>query len=181
MKPGLFIFDLETSGLDPARNSILQAAWMIVRDGMVLKERCMDVHPEDGEEFCLEALDVNGFELSRIRKGKTLAYVLNCMKVDLQETVKGSELLRPCGHNVQFDISFILGKSRKYENLSSYIDFRRAVDTLSVLRWMDYNGDISLENYRLETVCRHFKIPVRAHDAMEDVRAVQKLLIYLKG
>lgn len=180
--PGLFIFDLETSGLDPSRNSILQAAWMIVRDGMVLKERCMDVHPEPCEEFCLEALDVNRFELSRIRNGKPLAYLYQCIISDMQETRKGSELLYPCGHNVQFDVSFLLAKHRrKYGDFSLYADFRRSIDTLSVLRWMDYNGQVKLENYKLETVCAHYKIPIKAHDALEDVWAVRKLLFHLKG
>jgi len=174
---GILYFDLETSGLDPVRHCILQAAWIIERDGEILVEREMDVRPFVGADLCLPALDVNGFTLERIKAGAFPERFLYTLLNDLESQVWGSEIVRPCGHNVQFDVSFLLAAAKRH-NISfiGQLDFTKMLDTVSILRFFDLCGKISLMNYKLETVCRYFNIPIQAHDALEDVRAVRTVL-----
>ena len=174
---GILYFDLETSGLDPARHCILQAAWIIERDGKILVERKIDVQPFAGADLCLPALDVNGFTLDRVRAGWYPEKFLYDLQQDLQSHVWGDEIIRPCGHNVQFDVSFLLAAAKRHNiHFIGQLDFTRMIDTVSILRFFDLCGKISLTNYKLETVCKHFNIPIKAHDALEDVRAVRIIL-----
>jgi exonuclease I len=41
---------------------------------------------------------------------------------------------------------------------------------------MDYKGEITLQNYKLETVAGHFGIELKAHDALSDVKATREII-----
>jgi len=45
---------------------------------------------------------------------------------------------------------------------------------------MDCDGEIELENYKLETVCAHFGITLYAHNAISDIKATRELYYLLK-
>lgn len=51
----------------------------------------------------------------------------------------------------------------------------KTIDPLSLLHILDGIGSISLENYKLETVCKHYDIPLDAHDALNDIKATREL------
>lgn len=173
MKPNIVYLDFETGGLDPKRHAILQAAWIVERNGEVLQERVFDVQPDKNDDLCIAALDVNGFDLPRCRAGKYMSHVLMVLKNDcLQVTMP-----RLCGHNVQFDISFLKeAADRAHENLFLYLDMQRFLDTAAIARYHDYMGNMLLINYKLTTLCEHFGIHNdREHDALGDVRATREL------
>ena len=54
----------------------------------------------------------------------------------------------------------------------------RHVDPLQILIWQDWLGQLSLPDYKLATVCRHYGIELgdQAHDALADVRAARALI-----
>ena len=173
MSPDILYFDFETSGLDPKRHAILQAAWILERGGKVITEKRFDVMAMYDDDLCLAALDVNGFTLDRVRRGCGLAQVISTLQADLN----GGPAVRPCGHNVQFDISFLFEAAHKSNIFLSGIDFTKIIDTRSIMCWLDYAGIVTgLPDCKLETVCDHFNIPIVAHDALEDVRAVRAVL-----
>jgi DNA polymerase III epsilon subunit-like protein len=179
MKPDILYLDFETSGLDPKRHSVLQAAWIVERNGEVLQERVFDVQPDPNDDLCLAALEVNHFGFSRMKAGKFMSYVLTVLKQDcLQVTTP-----RICGHNVQFDIGFLTAAADKaHENLFLYLDLKKFLDTAAIARYLDYQGVISVERYNLETCCNHFGIQNdREHDALGDIRATRKLFHILTG
>lgn len=172
MKPNIVYLDFETSGLDPCRHAILQAAWIIERNGEVLQERVFDVQPDRNDDLCMAALEVNGFDLPRCRAGKFMSYVLTVFKQDcLQVTAP-----RLCGHNIQFDLSFLKeAADRAHENLFLYLDMQKFLDTAAIARYLDYTGKLSLINYKLTTLSEHFGIEHKAHDALGDIRATREL------
>lgn len=177
-KNPIFYFDFETSGLDPFRHGIIQAAWIVENDGEIVEERTYDVALEPNTDICLEAIDVNSFTLERIKAGKSLSYVLEAMK----QSILPFNGIRPAGHNVQFDISFLMEAQKKIRNdISGYLKMKKAIDTVSILRFMDYKGLISLDNYKLTTVCQYLGISLNAHDALEDIRATRLVFLFLKG
>lgn len=167
-------FDFETGGLDPKRNPILQAAWIIEKDGTVVSERCYDVKPEQNAEFTLEALDVNNITLDRMRAGKELSYVLSAMIQDARAVMEGSSLIRLCGHNVHFDINFLATACDRFrEPLRQHIDLSSSLDTCAIARFLSYLGMIKVRNHKLVTLAEYFEIPINAHDALGDVLATR--------
>ena len=173
MSPNILYLDFETSGLDPKRHSVLQAAWILERNGEVIEERVFDVQPDKNDDLCLAALDVNGFDLPRCRAGKFMTYVLTVLKQDCLQVSSP----RICGHNVQFDISFLMAAADKaHENVFMYLDIKKFLDTAAIARFFDYQGLLSIDRYNLDACCNHFKIiNTKAHDALGDIRATREL------
>jgi len=90
----------------------------------------------------------------------------------------------PAGYNVRFDLDFLQSFFHKRGNrygTGSYQNWR-AIDVMQYVHFMDYSGKLSLNDYKLKTVCEHFGIEIIAHDAMSDIRATRNLLkILLKN
>ena len=81
------------------------------------------------------------------------------------------------GYNVEFDIDFIREFFKKCEDdfYDNWINNKR-IDPLYLLYIMDLKGLISLPNYRLKTVCKHYNIKLEAHDAFSDIKASIKVM-----
>ena len=173
----LFFFDVETGGLDPSRNPILQIAWIMDIDGVIVREQVYDVLPDPTDEFSIAALDVNAFTLERMRAGRPFSYVAASLKGQFAEHT-GVRFM-PVGHNVTFDISFIITAFKKSCTYISQIDFKRPLDTRSMAIYAAYQGFLNIENYKLKTLADHFEIPINAHDALSDIRATRSLFYKL--
>lgn len=91
------------------------------------------------------------------------------------------------GHNVSFDYQVLkhwairlLGEEEANERLLKKINSFEFLDTLPLVRWKIYSGELDIPNARLETVAKHFKIKTTDHNSASDVetsRAVAKLLL----
>jgi DNA polymerase III epsilon subunit-like protein len=176
VKPSILYLDFETTGLDSKCHGIVQAAWIGERDGTVLMERSFDVYPGFDADFNLHALDVNGFDLPRIKNGKSLSYILTCLNLDLHEVAFSSEKVRVCGHNVRFDMDFLQAACVQTNTKLWEIDWFRPLDTRSLAIFLEMAGRIPLvPNFKLELLCSRMGIPINAHDALEDIRATRAL------
>lgn len=173
MKPNIIYLDFETSGLDPKRHAVLQAAWIVERNGEVLQERVFDVQPDKNDDLCMAALEINNFTLDRCKAGKYMSNVLSVFKQDCLQAAAP----RLCGHNIQFDLSFLReAADRAHENLFLYLDTKKYLDTAAIARYLDYMGELSLDRYNLDACCTHFGIVNdKAHDALGDIRATRRL------
>lgn len=91
------------------------------------------------------------------------------------------------GHNVSFDYEVLkhwairlLGEEEAKERLLNKINSFEFLDTLFLVRWKMYSGDLDIPNAKLETVAKHLKIKTTDHTAASDVetsRSVAKLLL----
>jgi DNA polymerase-3 subunit epsilon len=173
----IMYFDFETSGLDPKRHAILQAAWIIEKDGKIVAEKCFDVLPEEYADLCLGALAVNNFTLERIRAGKPLSYVMCSMVQDLRSAMSGASLVTLCGHNVHFDIGFLVEAADKTrENVRNHVSLSGALDTCAIARFYSHLELIKVRNHKLTTLAEYFSIAINAHDALGDVKATREVL-----
>lgn len=177
----IFYFDVETSGLDPNRHGILQIAWIIEVDGEMKLRQCFDVQPCGDVDLSLAALSVNDFTLERIKSGAHPSVVLQAMETDLI-THRGGQPYYPCAYNAPFDISFLreLCDRLRDNTVMHYVDFKRTLDPLAILRYMDFKGMVNLDNYKLSSACRHFNIDIDPHDAASDITATRELFHKLK-
>jgi DNA polymerase-3 subunit epsilon len=184
MSESIFFFDTETGGLDPKRHDILQASWIIEKNGAVIVERVFDVKPDPCSDICMAALEVNNFSIERMMAGKERVMVLEILRQDVAAAVGGGKALYPCGHNVRFDVDFLHALAQKgsetwwlnFSPQTQYIMLKKQLCTLSMCHILDYRGLLSLQDYKLVSICKHLGIEnINAHDALSDVRATREL------
>jgi DNA polymerase III epsilon subunit-like protein len=168
-----FIFaDVETSGLDASRHGILQFAWIVEKDGELIEESRWDVQLFPDQDVCTQALEVNGFTLERIKHGMDPSILARLLKRSFF-SVGPSPIV---GHNVMFDFGFLIElNKRTNSNFMSSVDFHQVIDTLALARWFQIAGIIDPPNCKLKSLCEFFGIPIKPHDALEDIRATRKL------
>lgn len=190
--PSMLFFDTETSGLDPKHHGILQIAWIIDKeDGTTIAEKKFDVQLTDECDVSPKALEINGFDLRSIYAGKHPSYVFEALYNDLIVAGGSTSYVVPCGWNVNFDIQFLMtAANRLKEKFFMYLDLKRMIDVLPVVRFLDRCGKLKREimpdvfqspsNFHLSTIAEWFNIPIVAHDALGDARATREIYYKVK-
>jgi DNA polymerase III epsilon subunit-like protein len=134
----------------------------------------MDVKLTVGD-IDLKALEINHFTLKRIADGVEPARFLHLLKDDLM-TAGFAERVVPCGHCVNFDLDFLsVLCDRMHDNLFMYISRSAMLDTCALARWLTHAGKLKVPDHKLDTICKHLDIPLKPHDAGEDVLAVREV------
>jgi DNA polymerase-3 subunit epsilon len=177
MKKVLF-FDCETTGLDPVKNDIIQLAGIIEIDGKEVEEFDFKCQPFSYDNISLDALAKNEISLDDI---KCFAMPLKTQRAFVEilgkycDKFDKNDKFYPAGFEVGFDINFLSQWFEKCGDkyIGSWIDRRRPLDPRYLLSIMDYQGKISLPDYKLKTVSDHFSIVIKAHDALSDIRATK--------
>lgn len=150
--------DLETTGLDPKRDKIIEIGAVKVERGRITAEWETFVNP--GRKLPERIVELTGIRDEELAGAKSIREILPELLAFLGENV----LL---GHSVFFDFSF-LKKAAVNEKLSFE---RQGIDTLKIAR--KYLKD--LESRSLGALCRHYGIPHSAHRALGDARATTAL------
>lgn len=139
--------DIETTGLDPSVDEIIELAAIRVRDGVRADTFASLVKPRN---------TISGFitELTGITNDMVSgAPRVESILPQFCEFIGGDVVV---GHNVNFDINFI------YDNLmqcSHRVFGNDFIDLLRIAR----KTLPELENHRLDTICRHFAVDTTAH------------------
>lgn len=159
------VFDLETSGLEPGRDEILEIAGIRLRGAEELSRFEALIRPL--KPISPEVEKINGLnEIFLLANGRLSAAVLG----DFLSFVGDSIVV---GHNIrEFDWLFILAHSKRH---SLPLPQNKMIDTLELSRKL-----LSLPQYNLTAVARHFGHENRnAHRAMPDVEVNTKVFINL--
>jgi len=178
-----FYFDVETTGLNPFKNDIIQIAALVEINGEIKGEFVSNVKPFDMENIHPKALETNGVTKSELIKYPEPNQVYKELITFLAKYVNKfdkNDKFAPIGYNVKFDIDFLNNFFKKNQDkyYGSWFSWRY-VDPLAILYHMDYRRKIALADYKLSTVCHHFGIPIEAHEALSDIRATRELLYAL--
>ena len=153
------VLDTETTGLNTCYDRIVEIAAIRVRDGEVVSSFEKLLNP--GIKISPSASRVNGITDSMVKNCPSFSSI----KEDLLSFI-GDDVL--VGHNIIFDLRFI------NRSLGFAID-NKFIDTLSLSR----NNVIGLQNYKLETLVKHFKLGNKQdHRALGDVELTH--LLYQK-
>ena len=158
MTDSFVCIDLETTGLDPKRDKIIEIGAVKVEQGEITGEWQTLVNPCRKLEERIEEL--TGIRDDELVGARTISEVLPELFAFLEERT----LL---GHSVLFDFSF-LKKAAVNERLSFE---RQGIDTLKIARKYLQN----LDSRALGALCEHYGIPHSAHRALEDARATTAL------
>ena len=150
--------DLETTGLNPKRDRIIEIGAIRVEQGQIVEEFSTFVDP--GRKLEDRITELTGIRDEDLKDAPQLDEVFP----KLLEFMGELPLL---GHSILFDYSFL-----KKAAVDRKISFERsAVDTLQIAR--KYLQELPHRN--LGYLCQYYEIPHQAHRALEDAKATDRL------
>ncbi len=174
--------DVETTGLIAGENDIIQIASIIEIDGRVMETFCATCRPYDPQNINQHALNVNGQTRAAIMRYNAPQVVLSQFEEVLCRYVDrfNKDKFIFAGYNANFDLGFVKAWFKKGGNpsFSDYFTYK-VFDVYPLFFMYAKVKNLSLPNHRLETAAKYFKIPLRAHDALEDITATRILSLRL--
>lgn len=188
MNNKIFWFDTETTGLDFRKHDMIQIAYLVEINKDIKEEGKFYVQPFNYDTIDKGSLAVNKLEIATIKTFPSPQEIHRKIKSIIEKYVdryNKNDKFSPAGYNVRFDVDFLRefffkNNDKYYGSLFDY----HVLDVFPFVFTLEYAGKIKLENYKLETLCKFFEIPLNAHDALEDVKATRllyhKLLTFIK-
>lgn len=157
------ILDLETTGLNPQTDEILEVAVVILQDGAVIDEFESLIRPTS--PVSEEITQITGITQAMVNDAPTLFKVRSQIR-----KIIGDHVI--VGHNVGFDVGFL-----QSENLALHNETIDTVTLASVIL-------PSAGRYNLESLAHFLQLPLdesgQAHRAMADVLLTAELLLALR-
>ena len=152
-------FDLETTGLDPLYNEIIEIGALKVRDGKVAERFMEFIHPQ--EEISPMITNLTGITNEMVANARPADAVIS----DFLEFCEDDVLI---GHNVGFDYSFMKSGA---SNLGLTFE-KFGIDTFKIAQ----RTLKSLPSKSLSSLCEYYQIENKAaHRAYYDALATAKL------
>ena len=180
----IFWFDVETTGLDPYKNALIEIAFIIEQDKKILEEGNFLVAPSSKDHIDSRALEVNGRTLVEIGKFPS-AYVIHKQLLErlsnhIDKFNKFDKLIQGA-YNAAFDDSFLRSFFHKQDDkyYGSWF-YSCRIDVMTLVAEFVAKGSVTLKDFKLATLCAHFGIELKAHEAISDVRATRELYYKLK-
>lgn len=186
----ILFFDLETTGIKPKDNSVIQIAAEFHQDGELISSFNKKLVPLLGvDKISIGAMGVNGSRFSELFSRNSRQEVTRAFADFLADckSKAGYSPILPCGQNVSFDINFIkpLLESEGIVGFEEVIS-HKIIDTSTIANFLIQAGKIDLEKYNLQKLAEYFEVDtieegedalVNAsyHDAAYDVRMTAKV------
>jgi len=173
----LFFADTETTGLDPNIHEVFQFSFIIEVDGHIVEEADIKMRPDRPEEASPEALKVTNKTIKELKtypdRGEAFKKLIDILGRHVDRYDRADKFLW-VGQNPSFDIPFVRAHFRERGDkfFGAWWDNRPA-DLISLAVALKMRGLISPENFKLGTLCETFGVSLKAHDALEDVRATR--------
>lgn len=159
------VIDIETTGLDPKINKIIELAALKVQDNQVIDTFSCLINPEVEIDNFITKL--TGISQDMVKDAPVLDDVLQKFLDFIGEDVI-------IGHNVNFDINFIYDNSMLLLNKAVENNY---IDTLRISR---LNNNV--ENHKLQTMANYYNIDyTNAHRALKDCYITKELYSCLKN
>lgn len=168
-----FAFDVETTGLNPEVDEIIQLAYQVLdKDMNVLQSDVYYVWPKN-TNVSDAAAKVNGY--SSVKWSANRAMSQTDLYYTLQNVLGNYKRLVPLGHNVKFDLDFLKALFIRYQDDKTLKDALsyHSFDTVGVSMFFDYavygrfNG-----GYKLTDLTARFELDHgAAHTADSDIAA----------
>ncbi len=157
------VFDLETTGLNPVNNEIIEIGAVKLKEGKVVDEFSSMVKPE--RNIPAKITEITGIDDSMVQDAEPFEKVFKKF-IDFMD---GAPLV---AHNMDFDYSFI----REPLNEFMRSDEITLIDTLTLARAVKPK----LKNHKLATLVDHYNIDLENHHrALDDAKATGYLFLAL--
>ncbi len=157
------VVDIETTGMSPAYNKILEISAIKIRNGKPIDKFSRLINPHENIPYFIRNLTGITNEMV-IRDGEELEEVLSSFKDFLQDDII-------VGHNVNFDVNFL------YDNFANTLNFPLTndfVDTLKIAR----KHLKSIEHHKLDDLTDYYGVRARdKHRALNDCDLTNRVYI----
>lgn len=183
----IFYFDVETSGLDPAKHGILSIAYIIEVDGVVKRRESRNLQLFVGDEIDVDALKINGLDPNSSDSMNPHVFHVDLLsdmgsQCDKFDT---SDKYFPCAYNGAFDMAFLKAFFEKVHDkyFGSWFN-AKMLDPLPVIRFVHaFYPDAypALLNHKLSSIASFYHIPIVAHNALSDVEALREIVSRLQA
>lgn len=166
--------DIETGGLNPYEHAITSIACIYGE-----KEFYIEVDPSTYvyNKVSKEALKVQGKTLEELKRvGIDAEEAFYSLYYFLEENgIEELTRVQPVGYKIGFDLGFleVFFMEHGYD-LYDYVS-HRSIDILNTIRQLESWGCFKLPHHNLKIVCDFFKIPLEAHNSLNDIRATKEL------
>ena len=180
--------DLETGGLDPNKNPILQIAGIVEIGGEVKEEFDLLLHPFQGQEIEESSLEVFKYSREEISNFPMPDVQFRNFINILSKYVdywKPEEKFNFYGYNSKFDEGFLRQffknnalNRKSYESGNGYGNFFRtpSIDVMVLAAEALEDSRRDLKNFQLGYLYENlFSMKTEWHNALEDIRATRKL------
>lgn len=176
----LFWFDVETTGLDPVRNDIIQIACIVEVERQVKDTFYRNLSPWNISNVDMKALAINNLTIDQLRTfnapATVFAELVNFLGKYIDPYNKKDKFIA-AGYNVGFDVGFLREFFKKSGStfFGSYFDYK-SLDVYAlvladvILKRRDY------PNHKLTTMTAAYGVEQKnAHDALCDIQATRDL------
>lgn len=152
------VLDLETTGLNPKKDRIIEIGAARIRNGEIVDQYATLVNPE--RILSDITTEITGIEQEQLEKAPVIQQILP----EILDFIGHDILL---GHSILFDFAFM-----KRAAVNAGFSFvHEGIDTLKIAR--KYMAE--LDSRTLGFLCEHFKISLDAHRALNDATATHFL------
>lgn len=172
-------FDAETGGTDTDKTLLTLYLACLDLDFNVLAELELAIKPDNGVyQLAAEAMDINKIDIvahDKIAKTESEAAkeLYNFINV---HSNKGSKKLIPIGHNVSFDIDFIVSKLLAKKTWDQFVSYRK-LDTATIGQFLIEAGLLPASiTASLGSLAKYYGISFNAHMAKDDTLATVEVL-----
>jgi len=180
----IFWLDTETTGVSAGLHAMIQLACLIEINGEVQSTFLTNVRPHPGARIDKKALEVN-----KLRESDLISYpepldihrqITDLMKRYVDKYDPNDKFVL-AGYNVAFDDGFLRSFFRICGDIyyGSYFAWPK-IDVAGLVA-EEYLKGLRVENFKLETICARYGIPIKAHNALEDITATRSLYYRLKN
>lgn len=152
------VLDLETTGLDPKTDKIIEIGAVRVRDGAIVDSFSSFINP--GRGLSEKTRELTGITMEDLKEAPFIEDVLEQLLLFL-----GDDIL--LGHNILFDYSFL---KRAVVNQKKVFE-KEGIDTLRIAR----RFLVELDSRNLGFLCKYYGIELEAHRALNDAVATHML------
>lgn len=163
------VFDVETTGLDPASDSIVELGACLLNSSDLVEVSQFSSRARPESEMREEAQLIHGLTTSDLENSPSMAQVITEFDAWAPQDV----LL--CGHNVAFDVA-CLKRGYGVGNLDYRFDYH-ILDIWSIAYVATRALDLRVGGLTLDDLCAYFGVPrPQPHSALADARASAEVL-----
>lgn len=173
--------DTETTGIDPKKNGIIQAAFIVEIDGQVKEERVFQMCPASVCEINAEALKVNKITEEQIKTYPPEHVVKKEIDAMFEKYVSRydpNDKFIVAGYNVGFDIDFLSELFSRSGDVyfRSWVDAAK-MDIMIVQSFLEWTGKSPKPKIRkLAGLGLHYSAEnANSHDALDDIRLTREI------
>lgn len=173
--------DVETTGLYADKHDVVQVAFTPIINGVKQKSFNEFCQPKNWDAIEDKAVEVHGITRKRMRTFQTQEELLEKMVTHLRSF---NTKFIIAGYNVNFDRQFISATFTKCGRPQDFFLLFELHIHDTYKRVKSIKSKIKTENHKLETLAKHYNIPIQAHDALSDINAtieVDKIIGGLLG